>query len=115
MSAEITESASEAETPSSVEAAASSEPPMMQRLMDLDLPLAVSLGRADLRIHEVLKLRSGSLVKLDQSPGGYVELMVHETVVARGEMVSVKGNYAVRIKQLISRQERLELHGSVSS
>ncbi len=112
MSAELNESVSEEQTHSGADAETSSEPPMMQRLMDLDLPLAVSLGRADLRIHEVLRLRSGSLIELDQSPGGYVELMVHGRVVARGEMVSVKGNYAVRIKQLISRQERMDLHGS---
>jgi len=35
--------------------------------------------------------------------------MVHGTVVARGEIVSVKGNYGVRIKEIMSRQDRLAL------
>lgn len=83
--------------------------PMLRRLMDLELPLAVALGRAVLPIEDILKITSGSLIELDRSVGEYVDLMVHGTVVARGEIVSVKGNYGVRIKEIISRQDRLAL------
>ena len=83
--------------------------PMLQRLMDLQLPLAVTLGRAVLPIHDILKLTSGSLIELDRNVGEYVDLTVHGTVVARGEIVSVKGNYGVRIKEIMSRQDRLAL------
>jgi flagellar motor switch protein FliN len=83
--------------------------PMLRRLMDLELPLAVALGRAVLPIEDILKMTSGSLIELDRSVGDYVDLMVHGTVVARGEIVSVKGNYGVRIKEIISRQDRLAL------
>ena len=86
--------------------------PMLQRLMDLELPLAVALGKAVLPIHDVLKLTAGSLIELDRSVGEYVDLMVHGTVVAKGEIVSVKGNYGVRIKEIISRQDRLALRGA---
>lgn len=84
-------------------------PPMLRRLMDLELPLAVALGRAVLPIEDILKITSGSLIELDRTVGDYVDLMVHGTVVARGEIVSVKGNYGVRIKEIISRQDRLAL------
>src|SRR6185437_1454945 len=47
------------------------------------------------------------LIELDRNVGEFVDLIVHGTVVARGEVVSVKGNYGVRIKQIISRQDRL--------
>ncbi len=83
--------------------------PMLRRLMDLELPLAVALGRAVLPIEDILKITSGSLIELDRSVGEYVDLMVHGTLVARGEIVSVKGNYGVRIKEIISRQDRLAL------
>ena len=86
--------------------------PMLQRLMDLDLPLSITLGRAVLPVRDVLKLASGSLVELDRNVGEYVDLVVHGTVVARGEVVSVKGNYGVRIKEIISRQDRLALHNN---
>jgi flagellar motor switch protein FliN len=84
--------------------------PMLDRLMDLELPLSVALGRAQMPIREVLKVASGSLIELDQGVSDYVELIVHGTVVARGEVVSVKGNYGVRIKEIISRQDRLNLY-----
>ncbi len=84
--------------------------PMLDRLMDLELPLSVALGRAQMPIREVLRVTSGSLIELDHTVGDYVELIVHGTVVARGEVVSVKGNYGVRIKEIISRQDRLSLY-----
>ena len=83
--------------------------PMLERLLDLELPLAVSLGRALMPIQDILKLTSGSLIELDRNVGEFVDLMVHGTIVARGEIVSVKGNYGVRIKEIISREDRLKL------
>ena len=83
--------------------------PMLSRLMDLQLPVTVLLGRAVLPIRDVLKISSGSLIELDRQINDYVEVMVHGTVVARGEIVSVRGNYGVRIKEIISRQDRIAL------
>jgi flagellar motor switch protein FliN/FliY len=82
---------------------------MLSRLMDLQLPVTVLLGRAVLPIRDVLKISSGSLIELDRQINDYVEVMVHGTVVARGEIVSVRGNYGVRIKEIISRQDRIAL------
>ncbi len=81
--------------------------PMLHRLMDLELPLAVRLGRAKMPIQDVLKLTSGSLIELDRNVGDSVDLLVHGTVVARGEIVSQRGNYAVRIKEIVRRDDRL--------
>jgi flagellar motor switch protein FliN/FliY len=36
-----------------------------------------------------------------------VEVIVNNCVIARGEVVVVEGNFGVRIRQVISRQERL--------
>lgn len=87
--------------------------PMLDRLMDLELPLSVTLGRAQMPIRDVLRVTSGSLIELDHNVGDYVELIVHGTIVARGEVVSVKGNYGVRIKEIISRQDRLSLYNKM--
>jgi flagellar motor switch protein FliN/FliY len=83
---------------------------MLSRLMDLQLPVSVLLGRATITIKEALKLMSGSVVELDRRVGDHVEIMVHGIIVAKGEIVSVKGNYGVRIKEVISRQDRIALH-----
>jgi flagellar motor switch protein FliN/FliY len=84
-------------------------PPMFDRLMELQLPLSVVLGQAVLPIRDVLKITSGSVIELNRRIGDYVEVVVHGTIVARGEIVSVKGNYGVRIKEVISRQDRFAL------
>jgi flagellar motor switch protein FliN/FliY len=89
--------------------AAASASPMLSRLMDLQLPVTVLLGRAVLPIRDVLKISSGSLIELDRQIDDYVEVRVHGTVVARGEIVSIRGNYGVRIKEIISRQDRIAL------
>ena len=83
---------------------------MLSRLMDLELPLSVALGCSKLPISDVLKVTAGSLIELDRNIGDHVELIVHGTVVARGEVVSVRGNYGVRIKEIISQQDRMNLY-----
>jgi flagellar motor switch protein FliN/FliY len=82
---------------------------MIERLMDLQLPISVLLGQTVLPIRDALKISSGSLIELDRQLGDYVEVMVHGTVVARGEIVAIKGNYGVRIKEVISRKDRFAL------
>jgi flagellar motor switch protein FliN len=84
------------------------------QLLDLDLPMSVILGYRAMQIQDVLKLTSGSVVELDSNIGDPVQIMVHGKLVAKGEVVSVKGNYGVRITEVISRQERLGLEGVLS-
>ena len=93
-------------------ASASAEVPVgssqtLELLMDVELPVSVSFGRAQLPIKEVLKLSSGSIIELSRSVSEPVELIVNNCVIARGEVVVIEGNYGVRIDEIISPQERL--------
>jgi flagellar motor switch protein FliN/FliY len=81
----------------------------IDRLIDLELPMYIALGRAVLPIRDVLRLSAGSLVELDRNLGDTVEIIVHGVVVALGEVVSVKGNYGVRVREIMSRQDRYAL------
>jgi flagellar motor switch protein FliN/FliY len=76
-------------------------------LMEVELPVSVSFGRAQLPLRDVLKLTSGSIVELNRTISDPVEIIVNNCVIARGEVVVVEGNYGVRIHQVISREERL--------
>jgi flagellar motor switch protein FliN/FliY len=82
---------------------------MLDRLMDLQLPISVLLGQTSMPIRDALKITSGSIVELDRQLGDYVEVMIHGTVVARGEIVAVRGYYGIRIKEVISRKDRIAL------
>ncbi|MBI4893007.1 MAG: flagellar motor switch protein FliN [Acidobacteria bacterium] len=76
-------------------------------LMEVELPVAVSFGRAQMRLKDAVKLTTGSIVELNRSIAEPVEILVNNCVIARGEVVVIEGNYGVRIKQIISREERL--------
>lgn len=84
----------------------------IDRLVDIELPVAVVLGRARVRVQDALKLTAGSLVELDRRSGDSVEIVIHNAVVARGEVVSVAGNYGVKIREVISRSDRVALQTS---
>jgi flagellar motor switch protein FliN/FliY len=58
-------------------------------------------------LKDVLKLTTGSIVELNRAIGDPVEVIVNNCVIARGEVVTVEGNFGVRIHHVISRQERL--------
>jgi flagellar motor switch protein FliN len=83
--------------------------PMLRNLLELELPLSVALGRTKLPIGEVLKVTSGSVIRLQGYTGDEVEVIVQGVVVAKGQVVSSKGCFGVRIREILSPTERLQL------
>ena len=79
----------------------------MDLLMDVEMPLSVSFGRAQLPLKEVIKLTTGAIVELNRNVSEPVEVIVNNCVIARGEVVVVEGNYGIRIHQIVSRAERI--------
>ncbi|MCC6340628.1 MAG: flagellar motor switch protein FliN [Bryobacterales bacterium] len=79
----------------------------LELLLEVELPVSISFGRTQLPLRDVLKLNSGSIVELNRAISEPVDLIVNNCVIARGEVVVVEGNYGVRIKQIISKEERL--------
>jgi len=79
----------------------------MDLLLDVDLPVSISFGKALLPMKEVLKLTTGSIVELNRGLNDPVEVLVNQCLIARGEVVVVEGNYGIRIQQIVSRQDRL--------
>lgn len=100
-------------------AAAASEPPLepsrqpsgtssnLDVIMDLDLPLTVRFGKTRLTLGALVRIGAGSEISLERAPTDPVELMVNGKVIARGDVVAVDGNYAVRITDIVSPSERI--------
>lgn len=76
-------------------------------LLDVDLDLSVSFGKAELLLEDVLTLASGSIVELNRSANDPVDVLVNNSIVARGEVVVVDGNYGIRVTGVVSRKERI--------
>jgi flagellar motor switch protein FliN/FliY len=89
----------------------SKAPQNLDLLLDVELPVTVSFGRAQLPLKDVVKLTTGSIIELNRTLSEPVELIVNNCVIAKGEVVVVDGNFAVRIQRVVSRQERLRSIG----
>jgi flagellar motor switch protein FliN/FliY len=86
-------------------------PSNLNLVLDLELALSVRLGTGTITLGEALELGSGSVIELDQQAEAPVELCVNGHCVARGELVVVDGDLAVRVSEVDSRADRLRSLG----
>lgn len=77
-------------------------------LMDVNLPVSIELGRTRMSIADILALGPGAVVELNKLAGEPVDLLVNQTVVAKGEVVVVDENFGLRVTQLVTPEERLK-------
>lgn len=80
----------------------------MNLLLDIDLPVSISFGKTQLPMRDVIKLTTGSIVELNRGVSEPVDVLVNGSLVARGEVVVVEGNYGVRILEIASRLDRMK-------
>ena len=84
-------------------------------LLDVKMNLTVELGRTDLSIRDVLDLGEGSIIELEKLVGEPIDLLVHDKLIARGEVVVIDEHFGVRITDIISSRERLQKLKNVKS
>ena len=75
-------------------------------IMDVQLCVAVELGRAKMRVKDVLAMGPGSVLELEKAAGEPVEVVVNNKVIARGEVVVVDDNFGVRVTEIVGSTER---------
>jgi flagellar motor switch protein FliN len=74
-------------------------------LLDIQMPIIVTLGRAEVPLKKLLQLAPGAVLTLDKSFGQPAELFVQGIPVATADVVVVDNNFAVRIRELVSSDE----------
>lgn len=77
-------------------------------LLDINIPISVEVGRAQMSLDEILDLVPGSVVTLDKKAEEPVDLRVNGKLVARGEVVLVDDVYGIRLTQIIETAARIE-------
>ena len=77
-------------------------------IMNIPLQVTVELGRSKKRINDVLRLGPGSVVELEQMEGEPVDILINQTLIAKGHVVVEKEKYGIRISEVVSRRERLK-------
>lgn len=73
----------------------------LRLLADVQVELTVELGRTKLPLKELLSLGPGSVVELDRSADAPVDVLVNGTLVARGEVVVIDGEFGVRMTSVV--------------
>jgi flagellar motor switch protein FliN/FliY len=68
---------------------------------DVELDVKIELGRTQMYLEDVLRLRKGSVVPLDKLAGDPVDIYVNQRLVARGEVLVLNDNFCVRVAELI--------------
>ncbi len=75
-------------------------------LRGVEMAASVELGRAKMTVNDLLALRNGSVIELDRAAGESADLYVNGRLIARGEVVVVDENYALRITQIATEDGR---------
>ncbi len=74
-------------------------------IYDVDLTVRVELGRSQMYIEDVLKLREGSIIPLDKLAGDPVDIYVNGQLLARGEVLVLNDNFCVRVCEIIAHHQ----------
>ena len=77
-------------------------------LQNIPVTISVEVGRASLKIRDLMRLTQGSVVELDRLAGEPLDLLVNNTLVAQGEVVLVNERYGVRLTSVIPTADRVK-------
>jgi len=70
-------------------------------LLDMNVPIAITIGQTEMSVQRLLQLGPGSVIKLDKSIDEPAELYLKDTKFATGNIVVVDGRFAVKIEQIL--------------
>jgi flagellar motor switch protein FliN/FliY len=90
-----------ADFPEAVETNTKSAGGSIDILLDMTIPVTVTIGTTQIPIRRLLQLGPGSVVKLDKSVDAPMDLYLKDTKFAAGTVVVVDGRFAVKIKQIL--------------
>ena len=80
-------------------------------LLDVPLEIKVELGRVRIKIQKLQNLTPGSAIKLIKLAGEPVDILVNDTLIARGDVVVQNEKYGIRVTEITSRLDRIRSFG----
>jgi flagellar motor switch protein FliN/FliY len=107
MATESESSGKSMESPNDTVDGAAPVTPNLELLKDIELPVTLRFGSAQMSLRDLARLDTGAVIKLDRALTDLVEVLVGGSVIARGEPIVVQGVYGIRISEIASRHERL--------
>jgi flagellar motor switch protein FliN/FliY len=80
--------------------------PASDVVLDIGVQLSLEVGRARIRIRDLLALGPGSVIELERPAGDALDVYVNDRLVARGEVVMVNDRYGVRFTDPVGADAR---------
>lgn len=74
-------------------------------LQEIPIELVVELGRTRLTVRELAQLGRDDVIELDRSASQPLDILVGGKVFARGELVVVEDRVALRVTELVGRDD----------
>ncbi len=73
----------------------------LKLLMGVPLEISVELGTAKRKVKDILEFTQGTIIELERQAGAPVDVVVNGNLIARGDVVVIDDNFAVRITEII--------------
>lgn len=83
----------------------------IERILSINVPLAVMLAQQDLPIESILDIKVGTIVEFDVPFDLDLTLEVANQPIAKGQAVKVGENFGLRIAQIGSVKDRIDALG----
>ncbi|MDR0869919.1 MAG: flagellar motor switch protein FliN, partial [Planctomycetaceae bacterium] len=74
----------------------------LDQISEVELDVKIELGRTNMYLEDILKLRKGSVVPLDKLAGESVDIFINGRLLARGEVLVMNENFCVRVAELLA-------------
>jgi flagellar motor switch protein FliN/FliY len=79
-----------------------------QLLNNIPVSISVEVGRASIKIKDLMRLSQGAVIELERLAGEPLDLLVNNTLVAQGEVVLVNDRYGIRLTQVVPPADRIK-------
>lgn len=73
----------------------------LQLLMDVPLQISVEIGTARRKVKDILEFSQGTIIELERQAGAPVDIIVNGNLIAKGDVVVIDDNFAVRITEIL--------------
>ena len=70
-------------------------------LMNVPLQISVEIGSARRKVRDILEFAQGTIIELERQAGAPVDIVVNGNLIAKGDVVVIDDNFAVRITEII--------------
>lgn len=83
----------------------------LDTILQLKVPLIVTVGTQRIALDTVLGFGPGSIVELNKSSDEPLEILINNKHVGTGEAIKVGENFGVRITKMLPAQHRVQAMG----